>query len=85
MGMFDKIEEEARKKLIQFYEDYIENPNDKSLKEKASALDWEYGGEAVLSDIVNEASYKAFRMSVGEEKFSIEKAKEILKRLKELK
>lgn len=80
MGMFEGTEKQARIDLIQLYEDFIKNPEDESMKDRASDFYWKYGGVVVLSELVSNAGSKAMDMHLGE--FSVEEAKKILKELK---
>lgn len=80
MGMFGGIEKQARIELIQLYEEFIKNPKDESIKERALDLAQEYGARPVLSEEVSNAGWEATNMGIG--RLSVEKAKKILKELK---
>jgi hypothetical protein len=81
MVIFNKLEKDAKKKLISLYEDFIRNPNDLSLESRSLECDQEFGGVSVFSEIVSYAGNKASLIALKE--ISKEEAINILKKLKE--
>ena len=78
--MFEEEEQKARKELIQLYEDFLNNPNDPTLEERASTCHNQYGGSPVLSEIVSRAGTGALNIALNE--LSNKEAEEILEELK---
>lgn len=73
--MFEDLEKHAREELINLYEDYIKNPDDSSLEEKALSCEQSYASVPVLSKEVGHAGFKC--LSIAFKELSIKEAKEI--------
>ena len=76
--MFSGIDKEYRKKFIQLYEEFLENPKDEELKKKADGMG-NFGGSQ-FSQAVQNAAQGAYKIELG--KMTVKDAKKILERLK---
>jgi len=82
ISMFEEFNKTLKKKLIALYEDFIENPEDKLLKENAARITQRYAnsGDLNLGKVLNFALGKVYGLEL--ETLSKEEAKEILDKLK---
>jgi hypothetical protein len=81
VSMFLEVEKLYRKKFIQLYKEFLENPKDESIKKKADGMGALSGPE--LSKEISKAALGAYKMELG--KLSIEEAKKILNGLQMIK
>ena len=79
MSMFKGVEEKARVELKQLYQDFLADPTDSSLEERALHLEQEYAGREQLSKEVSLAGHRALAIALGE--MGSEEAREILSSL----
>ena len=79
VSMFSEIEKSYKEEFIKFYEEFISNPNDKALKQKAEGLGMNCGSQ--FSKEINSAAFGADKIELGE--LSVGEAKKILEELKE--
>ena len=80
VGMFDGMEKKAREDLIKLFEDFIKDPDDKTLENRALGLSQSYEGVPVLSEEVANVGHKA--VDIVLKKMTIKEAKRIIKILK---
>lgn len=79
MVMFDDLEKEARLELKKLYQDFIDNPEDETLEDRAFNCDQTYGGVPVLSKEVSYAGSMATHIATKD--LLVDDAKKILKTL----
>ena len=78
VSMFSDLEKTYKKKFIQLYEEFLENPKDESIKKRADGMGALSGPE--FSKEISKAALGAYKIELGE--LSIDDAKKILKELK---
>ncbi len=78
-SMFSGLEGLLRKKFIQLYEEFLEDPNHKEIVKKAEGLIYPHASQ--FSKVIQEANQGAYKIELGE--MTIKEAKEILKKLKD--
>ena len=78
VSMFLEVEKLYRKKFIELYEEFLENPKDESIKKRADGMGALSGPE--FSKEISKAALGAYKMELGE--LSVNEAKKILEELK---
>lgn len=77
-SMFSGIEQVYRKKFIALYEEFLLDPSDESIKNKAEGMGMMSGHQ--FSEDINLAAEGAYKIELG--KMTREEAKKILQNLK---
>jgi len=77
-SMFSGLEKLYKKKFIQLYEEFLENPRDEEIKKKAEGVISPHTSQ--FSNEIQDANQGAYSILVGD--MTVKDAKKILERLK---